>query len=150
MLIRIDHGRMSINNMWRLVLKWVFNRDACGESDLFIINSNIEKWYKVVKEYNVKLEDAFGDAAFQEAVGRRGSVCDEIEYQLIEMSKMLVADEDGKLDYKKETFRNHKIDYRKCYLSVFPEMAPTKKDKARAQSFLEINKKENPDVYNKN
>ena len=46
-----------------------------------------------------------------------------------------------------ETFRVHHIDYRKTFLSVFPEMAPTKKDKARAQSFLEKNKKDNPDIY---
>ena len=113
-LIKINKdGLMPINQMWRLILRRIFDEKHASPNDQFLIENNIEKWMNIVGEHNGKLHDAFGDLAFQAAVGRRGSLIDEIEFQLIEMSKMLVADEKGDLEEKKATFRNHGIDYRK-------------------------------------
>ena len=149
-LINVSNDLMTINALWRIILRWVYDNDHAKEGDLYVINSNIEKWYNIVKMHNVKLADAFGDVAFEQAVGRRGSVTDEIEYQLVKMSQMLVADEEGKLESKKDTYRTHKIDYRKVleYRNVFPEMWPTKKDLARAQAYKKINDKENERLLN--
>jgi hypothetical protein len=141
---------MSINKLWRLILRMIYDPKHSGESDLWLVESNIQLWADIVQQHNVKLQDAFGDEAFKESVGRRGSICDEIEYQLIAMSKLLVDDEKGLLEEKKETYRRHKIDYRKVleYRNIFPEMWPTKKDLARAQSFKEKNDRDNRDLLN--
>jgi hypothetical protein len=133
-----------------LALKKVYDPDKLKSGDEYLIEHNIEKWYQIVKQHNVKLQDAFGDVAFQQAVGRRGSITDEIEYQLQLMSKLLVDDEKGLLDSKKETFKRHKIDYRKVleYRNIFPECWPSKKDYAKAQEYKKINDKDNKDILN--
>ena len=149
-LIRIDQGLMTINNLWRLVLKKIYTPDKLKTGDEYVIENAIEKWYEIVKLHNKKLGDAFGDVAFEQAVGRRGSICDEIEYQLQLICSLLVKDEKGLLEEKKETFKRHKIDYRKVleYRNIFPEMWPTKKDIAKAQEAKRINDKENKDLMN--
>jgi hypothetical protein len=141
---------MTINNLWRLVLKKVFDPDHLKPGDEYCIEHGIEKWYEIVKQHNVKLMDAIGDIAFKEAIGRRGSITDEIEYQLVLMCKMLVDDEKGLLDSKKETFRLHKIDYRKVleYRQIFPEHWPTKKALAKAQEYKRINDRDNKELTN--
>lgn len=143
-------GIMSINNIWRLILRRIFDPKNAGESDLYLIESNIEKYAKIVNEHNTKLQDAFGDAAFTEAVGRRGSVIDEIEYQIREMSKWRVADEKGEewIEKKKFTFKEHNIDYRKVFQQIYPECSPTKSDYARAQESLRKNNEDNKELLN--
>ena len=148
-LIRINRELMSINNIWRLILRRIFNPKKAGESDLYLIEHNIEKWKAVCDGHNSKVYDAFGDKAFEQAVGRRGSIIDEIEYQLQEMCKMLVNDEKGLLESKKETYRVHHIDYRKVYPNIFPECIPTPAEKAQAQGYLKRAMKEHPDEYPK-
>jgi hypothetical protein len=150
-IIRVDKdGLITINKLWRLVLRRIYDYNHAGESDKWIIEQNIQKWYEIVHQHNVKLQDAFGDVAFQEAVGRRGSITDEVEYQLEQMCSLLVKDEKGLLEDKKETYKRHDIDYRKVleYRNIFPEMWPTKKDLARAKSFKEKNDKDNKALLN--
>jgi hypothetical protein len=66
------------------------------------------------------------------------------------MCSLLVKDEKGLLEDKKETYKRHDIDYRKVleYRNIFPEMWPTKKDLARAKSFKEKNDKDNKALLN--
>lgn len=115
----------------------IFDPKKSGDNDRYLVESNIEKWAEIVKQHNVKLQDAWGDIAFAEAVGRRGSTVDEIQYQLECMAKFLVEDEEGKLEQKKETYRVHKIDYRKTFPNIFPECQPTKREIARAKTYRE-------------
>jgi hypothetical protein len=141
---------MTINNLWRLVLKKVFAPDSLKSGEAYLMENAIEKWYQIVKMHNVKLADAFGDIAFKEAVGRRGSVTDEIEYQLELMCKLLVDDEKGLLEDKKETYKRHSIDYRKVleYRNIFPEMWPTKKELAQAREYKRKNDLDNKRLLN--
>ena len=141
---------MTINNLWRLVLKKIYTPDKLKTGDEYCIENGIERWYTIVKKHNVKLADAFGDVAFEQAVGRRGSIIDEIEYQLQLMCALLVKDEKGLLEEKKETYKRHNIDYRKVleYRNIFPEMWPTKKDLAKAQEYKRINDKDNKELLN--
>ena len=157
-LIRIDkEGIMPINALWRLVLRRIYDPDHAGESDKYLIELNIERWYKKVTEHNKMIVDALGDAAMAQAVGERGTVVDEIEFQISRMCEYLVKEEEGLLEdapYKdlmsKRAVREHKIDYRKMFPAIYPECRPNKRELARAKEIGRINDLENKDLINNN
>ena len=156
MQIQIDkEGMMPINKMWRLVLRMIYDPVHSGESDLWLINNAFDKWYGKVMEHNKQLLDACGDAAFKEAVGRRGTVIDEIEYQLKLMAECLVELEKGTLEetpFKHllsiKAVKVHGLDYRKMFPSVYPECKPDKSAYERAKEYGRINDEENKELLN--
>lgn len=152
MLIKINtKGLIPIRDLWRLVLKFIFDQKHCAEGTKYVIENNIEKYYNIVREHKKKLVDIFGNEIVNETqIGKKGNEYDEIEYQIMAMSKYLVMDEKGELDYKKELYREHGIDYRKTkeFGFAFPECRPDKKRLAQAQEYLRKNNEDNKEFLN--
>jgi hypothetical protein len=104
-------------------------------------------WKEFVDKYKAQKFKRFGETETDAApLGKKGTYIDEVENQIQAMSYLLVKNENGDLESKKDTYRNHKIDFRRTqeWGWAFPEI---KKDYDGAQRALEQNMKDRPQDY---
>jgi hypothetical protein len=151
MLINLkDHSRMPIKYLWQLIFTYTFDKKSCGHMTQDIIGHQIIKWHDFV-EINKKRElEAYGLDPEMSLVpiGKKGSVLDEMEYQVQSMSKWVVREEQGEFISKVELFKKHKIDFHlaepMCH--VFPEYQ-TRRNKRKGHEALLANMEDKPHQY---
>lgn len=137
--------RMEIRDLWRLVLRFVFAEGTCGMTVQSQIESNILNWNEFVSKFKAAKLNRFGKTESDDApIGKKGSYIDEVECQIQAMAYLLVRNEKGELESKKDTYKRHKIDYRDTaeWSFAFPER---KKDYKGAMRALEQNRKDHPE-----
>ena len=139
--------RIEIRDLWRLVLRFVFNEGSCGMTVQSQIESNILNWNEFVSKFKAAKLNRFGTTeSDSQPVGKKGSYIDEVECQIQAMAYLLVRNEKGELESKKDTYRRHAIDYRDCaeWSWAFPER---QKNYKRGQDALERNMRDRPEDY---
>src|SRR5689334_2398443 len=142
-----SNERMPLVQLWRLIFKYIFDEKNCGQTTRKTIETEVLKWNNLVKYQKRVLTEKYGPGFDGYApIGKKGSVIDEIEYQIGMMSSWLVKNENGEWDQKKANYAIHKIDYRTVAPMdrVFPEI---KKNYARGRAALEQAMKDHPEDY---
>ena len=116
-----------------------------------IIGQQIMKWHDFV-EINKKRElEAYGLDPEMSLVpiGKKGSVLDEMEYQVQLMSSWVVREEQGEFIPKVEMFKKHKIDFRMAEpaCEVFQEYCKAHRNEAKGTEALKQNILDKPEQY---
>lgn len=128
MLINVvDPSRMPLKYLWQLIFTFTFDKKSTGHMTKDTINNQLMKWHNFV-EINKKRElEEYGldpDMALI-PIGKKGSVLDEMEFQLQHMCSWVVKEEQGHFEPKVELYKKHKINFRlaepMCF--AFPEHA---------------------------
>lgn len=144
--------RMPLIDLWRLVFKFTFDKKSCGYTTKSIIEENIIKWNNLVlhqkKILTARLGPGFDGYA---PVGKKGSLLDEIEFQVGNISLWVVREEKGELQNMVDTYARNKIDYRLAepMCKVFPECAKLR-DFDKGREALKLAMKANPEDYKRN
>lgn len=152
MLINVkDESRMPIIFLWQLIYTFTFAKKSCAYMTKDIISQQLLKWHGFI-EINkaVRLQEYGLEPAFMAAVpiGKKGSVIDEMEFQLQSMCSWVVKEEAGKFQPKVDLFTKHKIDFRlaepMCH--AFPEHA-NRRNMNKGKEALRQAMKDNPQDY---
>ena len=141
--------RMEILDLWRLVLRFVFAEGTCDMTVQGKIESSIVNWSDFVAKSKKAKLDRFGSTETDSApVGKKGTWIDEVETQIQAMAYLLVKNEKGELESKKDTYKRHNINYQDTveWGWAFPERMKYKNYKG-AQRALEQNMKDRPEYY---
>lgn len=151
MLINVhDKTRMPIRPLWQLIFTFTFNKNACGHMTKDIIGQQLMKWNDFVQLNKKRELDLYGLDPQMAAVpvGKKGSVIDEMEFQLQLMCSWVVREESGEFKPRVELFKKHKIDFRLAepMCAVFPEHAH-KRNKAKGLAALKVAMGKNPEDY---
>ena len=153
-------AKLPLGVVFRLVLRFIYNINGdnpceppdrpMSMQDISDMENSILNWFKWIQTRKGKLADKYGAAWLAEhekiEVGKKGTVLDEIENYLQRLAWMLRENDLGNFDYKKKTFKEHKISYKKHF--KLPE-AFKPEDFKRAQEFLKAAMRDNPDDYRK-
>lgn len=136
---------LTIAHLWRSVLKYIFDEKNMSSADIREMQESIVNWKSAIDIENEKMHQAqladirrFGKPLVD------SHQYSEQEFQLQAMGKMLVENEQGLMDKRKEFMKRHGVDYRKYYR--LPE-AYKPEDFIRAQKDLEQTMKDNPEDY---
>src|SRR5258708_38329310 len=106
-LIQIkSNERMPLVDLWRLIFKFTFDKNNCAYSTKKNIEDNIIKWNDLVIFQKRILTEQFGPGfdGYQ-PIGQKGSVLDEIEYQIGSMSSWVVREEKGEFQAKVDSYK---------------------------------------------
>lgn len=149
-LLKINSSdRMPLIDLWRLIFKFIFDKNNCGLTTKQTIETHLIKWNDLVKYQKKILTEKFGPGfdGYQ-PVGKKGSPLDEIEYQIGLMCSWVVREEKGEFKSKVETFKRNSIDYRLAepMCKVFPECAKNR-NFSRGRAALKHAMKVNPQDY---
>jgi hypothetical protein len=113
------------------------------------IESSLTNWKEFVDKAKAAKINRFGKTESDDApVGKKGTYIDEVETQIQAMAYLLVQNEKGELESKKDTYKRHNINYQDTreWGWAFPEREKYKNYKG-AQRALEQNKKDFPELY---
>ena len=151
MLLQVhDKERMAIVPLWRLIFKFTFEKQACGHSTRKTIEDQLLKWNVFIQINKAHTLEKFGldPEANYAPVGKKGSILDEMEYQLGLMCSWVVREENGEFQSKVDNFKKHKIDYRLAepMTRVFPECNKLR-NPAKGRHALIQNMKQFPEIY---
>ncbi len=152
MLINVnDPTRIPIKYMWQLIYTFTFDKKSTGHMTKDIIGKQIVKWMEFV-EINKKREcELYGlDPNLNKiSLGLKGSVLDEMEYQVVLMADWVVKEEQGFFIKKVEDFKKHNIDFRLTpgICDAFPEYCRQHRNYAKGQVALEQAMKDHPEDY---
>ena len=115
-----------------------------------IIGQQLVKWNGFIQINKARELEKYGldPQAAAIPVGQKGSVLDEMEYQLQLMCSWVVREEKGEFKERVELYKKHKIDFRlaepQCH--VFPEVIK-KRNMAKGLAALKTAMESNPDDY---
>jgi hypothetical protein len=142
---------LSMTDLMRAVLKYIYAPEEMKADEIRTMKQSIVTWQK---HFEYKKEQAFyankkstitDDLPKEMCAPVEMSVVDqELENTLQDLAVLLRANQEGKLEGRKQLFRQHAIDYRKFH--QLPE-AYKPEDFARGAYHLEQHKKENPEYY---
>lgn len=141
---------MPIKYLWQLIFTFTFDKKSCGHMTKDIIGQQLVKWNGFIEINKARELEKYGldPDAPAVPVGQKGSVIDEMEYQLQNMCSWVVREEQGEFIAKVELFKKHKIDYHlaepMCH--VFPEYQ-TRRNKRKGAEALKINMADKPHQY---
>lgn len=140
--------RMHLIDLWRLIFKFTFEKKACSYTAKQTIETNILKWNDLIRTQKRIIADKFGLEADFVPVGQKGSILDEIEFQVGNMCAWVVKEEKGEFQHLVDTYGRNKIDYRLAQpmAKVFPECAKLRDFKG-ARAALDKAMKDNPEDY---
>lgn len=141
--------RMTLIDLWRLVFKFTFDKHNCAYSTKQTIETNILKWNDLLKAQKKILTEKFGAGLDNYvAIGKKGSILDEIEYQIGSICAWVVREENGELQHLVDTYKRAGIDYRLAQpmCKVFPECAKLRNFR-RGQEALKQSMKDHPEDY---
>lgn len=144
-----SNDRMPLMELWRLIFKFTFDKKSCAYSTKQTIETNLLKWNDLIKYQKRILTEKFGPGFDGYVpVGKKGSVLDEVEYQVGMMCSWVVREENGDFEYKIETFKKAGIDYRLAepMSKAFPECNKLRNFR-RARAALKQAMKDNPQDY---
>lgn len=141
--------RMSIVDLWRLIFKFTFDKRGCGHTTKKTIEENLLKWNDVVQMLKKKQADQFGIDSNYTPVGKKGSILDEMEYQIGNMCSWVVREEKDEFQHLVETYARNKIDYRLAQpmCKVFTKECEYLRNPARGRAALKANMEEFPEIY---
>lgn len=151
MLINVhDKSRIPIKYLWQLIFTYTFDKKSTGHMTKQTISKQLCKWNGFIEINKARELEQYGlDPEMASVpIGRKGSVLDEMEYQLQLMCSWVVKEEKGEFESRVELFRKHKVDFRLAepMCAVFPEFAK-KRNMARGQNALKEAMKANPQDY---
>lgn len=151
MLINVhDKTRMPIRPLWQLIFTFTFDKKSCGHMTKDIIGQQLMKWNDFVQINKKRELEMYGLDPVMAAVpvGKKGSVIDEMEYQLQLMCSWVVKEEAKEFEPRVDLFKKHKIDFRLAepMCAVFPEHA-AKRNKAKGLAALKAAMEKNPEDY---
>lgn len=151
MLLQIhDKERLPILHVWRLIFRFTFEKKNCPHTMKKTIEDQLLKWNCFIQLNKARELDKFGLDPEMEfvAVGKKGSILDEFEYQIGLMCSWVVREEKGEFEGKVAAYVRAKIDYRLAepMCKVFPECT-TNRNMARGRSALLQNIKDFPEIY---
>lgn len=140
--------RMPILDLWRLIFKFTFDKKSCAHSAQKTIETELLKWNGFVKMQKAREIEKYGLTSDFTPVGTKGSVLDELEYQVGYMCSWLVREENGDFQRLVDTYTRAKIDYRLAepMCKVFPDCKHLRNPK-RGQEYLKQNMKDYPEHY---
>ncbi len=151
MLINMhDKSRMPIKYLWQLIFTFTFAKETTGHMTKDIIGEQIVKWNGFIQINKARELEQYGldPQAAAIPVGQKGSVLDEMEYQIQLMASWVVREEKEEFRSKIELYKKHKIDFHlvepMCH--VFPEFA-NRRNKAKGLAALAAAMKANPEDY---
>jgi hypothetical protein len=145
-----DASRMPIKYLWQLIFTYTFEKKSCAHRTPDIINEQLLKWNAFIDINKKRDLEKYGldPDAPAAPIGQKGSVLDEMEYQLQNMCSWVVREEQGEFTPKVELFKKHKIDYHlaepMCH--VFPEFQ-TRRNKRKGHAALLANIEDKPEQY---
>lgn len=151
MLINVkDASRMPIKYLWQLIFIYTFAKETTGHMTKDVIGKQLMKWNEFI-DINEKRElEMYGldpNTALI-PIGKKGSVLDEMKYQLMLMCSWVVREEKGEFTPRVELYKKHKIDFHlaepMCH--VFPEHAKNR-NMAKGLDALKKNMEDNPEQY---
>lgn len=147
-ILNFKKNRMSLYDLWRLIFKYTFDKKSCGYSTQSVINDHIMSWYHHIEEEKKKELQKYGLSASFTAIGRKGSILDEHDYQIKLMSDWVVKEEGGFFEKRVMAYERAKIDYRLAepMCKVFPECSKLRDFKSGIQA-LKKAMKDNPEDY---
>lgn len=148
-IIQNTDSLMPMRDLARLVTKWIFNNGHCAPQDLHSINRQFEVWTNHLDSVEQARIDMWGKSYSDNLpIGKKGTWADNMRYMLGIMAQWLVMDEKDEWRPTKESWKLHKIDYRKTaqFGWLFPEMY-TKNDFTKAQGALKKAMEANPEDY---
>lgn len=151
MLLQIhDKERMPIFVLWRLIFKFTFDKNNCAHTTKKTIEDQLLKWNGFIQVNKARELDTYGldpDTQYT-PVGRKGSVLDEMEYQLGLMCSWVVRDEKNEFQSKVVAYTRAKIDYRlvEPMCKVYPECVANRNFN-RGNAALLHNMKDFPEIY---
>ena len=140
---------MPIYFLWRAIWRWVFDEISCPFNHRSEIEKEIIKWNQIVQYQKKIRSEQYGQTESDVlAVGTKGNLIDELEYQIGMMCKTLVENEEGLWNNSKDTLRIHKIDYKQSIHcnQYFPEFK-NKDGKKKAEEALKQNMLDHPEYY---
>lgn len=141
--------RMPLVDLWRLIFKFTFEKKACSYTAKQTIETNVIKWSNLINAQKKIIAERFGLEGNFVPVGKKGSVLDEIEFQVGNMCQWIVKEEKGEFQHLVDTYGRNKIDYRLAQpmAKVFPECAKLRDFKGGLEA-LKRAMKDNPEDYN--
>lgn len=140
--------RMPLLDMWRLIFKFTFDKKNCPYNTKITLETELLKWNGYVKMEKVRIMNKYGlDNEFI-PVGQKGSIIDEIEYQVGYMCSWCVREEQGEFKALVDTYKRSNIDYRLAepMRKVFPECKQLR-NYARGRAAMIQAMKDNPQDY---
>lgn len=149
MLIQVhDKVRLAIVPLWRLIFQFTFDKQSCPHTARKTIEDQLLKWNGFIQINKAREAALYGQEASFAPVGTKGSILDEIEYQIGLMCSWVVREEQGEFEPKVEAYKKAQVDYRLAepMCRVFPEHAG-KRNYSRGQSALLTNMKDFPEIY---
>lgn len=140
--------RMPLLDMWRLVFKFTFDKKNCGHSTRRTIEDNLLKWNGFVQMEKMRIANKFGIDPNFVSIGKKGSMIDEVEYQVGYMASWVVREEKGEFQHLVDTYTRAGIDYRLAepMAKVFPECKKLR-NYTRGRAALGQAMKDNPEDY---
>lgn len=141
--------RMPLFDLWRLIFRFTFDKKSCAFTAKQTIENHLLKWNDLIRFQKKIMTDKFGPGYDgYVAIGKKGSILDEIEYQVGLMCSWVVREEKGEFQSKVEAFKRASIDYRLAEpaCKVFPECNGLR-NYARGREALIRAMKVNPEDY---
>lgn len=151
MLINVkDPSRMPIKFLWQLIFIFTFEKEKTGHMTKDVIGQQLMKWNEFIDINERRELEMYGldpDTALI-PIGKKGSVLDEMKYQLMLMCSWVVREEKGEFKPKVELYKKHKIDYHlaepMCH--VFPEHCRNR-NMSKGLAALKKNMEDQPENY---
>lgn len=136
---------LAMPNLFRYVLKFIYDEDNMSREDIRIMRQNIVDWKSAIDIEEEKLMHHQGTELrlFGKIITNTHKYSEE-QFHLQNMAKMLVDNDNGVYDDEKKTYKEHGVDYRKVW--QLPE-AYELKDFIKGEEILEQHKKDNPEIY---
>lgn len=145
LIVRGTTDQVPIPVLLRLVLQFIYDINQMSYSKEIQMKNSIVNWNKWVQEEKNKELDKYGITADTFIpVGKKGTIVDEVEFQLQSMAWMLHRNELGGFDKRKAMFKEHRINYRKFY--KLPE-SYLPSDFKKAQEHLKKAMEDHPEDY---
>lgn len=141
-----SHKVADLPWLMRLVLRSIYDRKTMPAADLNLMEYSMVQWTKKLKEEQEIHAEKLRHFKWSPKANN-AEVLDPphkfLEDYLQRLGWLLVRDQDGKFDRRKELFKKHNIDYRKFH--KLPE-ALTLEDIEKAQMAYREYAKKNPDL----
>lgn len=149
LIIISTRQRITLGELTRLSLKWIFDRDHSSLQDLHTINEQMELWFNYIMAIKNNRIDKWGKTYNdQMPIGQQGTPEDQAHFMLMIISDWLVKEEKGFWNKTKDTWKKAGIDYRDTinFDTWFPER---KKNYARGEAALKKAMEDKPEDYQK-
>ena len=142
---------MPIKYLWQLIYTFTYDKKSCGHMTKDVIDKQLMKWKEFIRINEERELNEYGLDPLMASVpvGKKGSVIDEMKYQLIGMCNFVVKEEAGLLEHEVENVKKHKLDFRMLpgICDVFPEYCAARRNYSKGAEALKVNMEDKPHQY---